>query len=207
MREKNMDKRWDIFFYAKDGLLIVNVPSNVSRYAYEQHVLNFNTNAWCRFVGMSAESWCVVGDKAFFCNGSGIFEAFTGYTDNGEPIAYQIQMAYNQFGTPYKKQLMRIVPRYYSTGIPELYKKINVDFNDGKKAIINLSQQQGVSSFWDESIWDENFWSDEFNAYSTRSGDVSKAGNYISIGYFGRTKQEIVLYSSGLIIKNGKGHI
>lgn len=207
MREKNMDKRWDIFFYAKEGLLIVNAPSNVSKYAYEQHVLNFNTNAWCRFVGMSAESWCVIGDRAFFCNGDGIFEAFVGYTDNGQPIVYQVQRAYNQFGIPYKKQLMRIVPRYNAIGTPEMYKKVNVDFNDGKKGIISLSQQKGVSSYWDEAIWDDAFWSDEFNAYSTRSGVVSKAGNYISLGYWGRTKQEIVLYSSGLIIKNGKGHI
>jgi hypothetical protein len=207
MREKNMDKRWDIFFYAKEGLLIVNAPSNISRYAYEQHVLNFNTNAWCRFVGLNAESWCVVDDRAFFCNTNGIFEAFTGYTDNGQPIIYQIQRAYNQFGTPYKKQLMRLVPRFTSAGIPELYKKVNIDFNEGKKAFISISQQKGVSSYWDEAIWDESFWSDEFNAYSSRTSLTSKAGNYISIGYWGRTKQEIILYSSGLIIKNGKGHI
>ena len=160
-----------------------------------------------RFVGMSAESWCVVDDRAFFCNGNGIFEAFVGYTDNGQPIVYQIQRAYNQFGTPYKKQLMRLVPRFTSAGIPELYKKVNIDFNEGKTAVISISQQKGVSSYWDEAIWDESFWSDEFNAYSSRTSLTSKAGNYISIGYWGRTKQEIVLYSSGLIIKNGKGHI
>ena len=102
---------------------------------------------------------------------------------------------------------MRLVPRFTSAGIPELYKKVNIDFNEGKKAFISISQQKGVSSYWDEAIWDESFWSDEFNAYSSRTSLTSKAGNYISIGYWGRTKQEIVLYSSGLIIKNGKGHI
>lgn len=207
MRDRNMSKRWDIFFYEKEGLLIVNAPSNISKYAYEQHVLNFNTNAWCRFVGLNAESWCVVGDRAFFCNKNGIFEAFVGNTDNGDYIVYQVQRAYNQFGTPFKKQIMRLVPRFSCSGLPELYKKINIDFNENKKLQINLSQQKGVSSYWDESIWDENFWSDEFISYSTRTSLTSKAGNYISIGYWGRTKQEVVLYSSGLIIKNGKGHI
>ena len=205
--DRNRNKNWDIFFYSKAGLLIVNAPSTVSGYAYEQHVLNFNTNAWCRFLGMDADSWCVCGDRIFFCNSNGIFEANKGYTDNGKSITFQVQKAYSQFGSPFKKQLMRIVPRYNSAGNPELYKRINVDFNEGKKSFIQLQRQSGYSSYWDEAIWDDAFWSEEFSAYYSRASVSSRTGNYISIGYYGRTKEELILYSTGLIIKNGQGHI
>ena len=205
--ERDRNKRWDIFFYSKAGLLIVNAPSTVSGYAYEQHVLNFNTNAWCRFIGMDADSWCVCGDRLFFCNSKGIFEGNKGYTDNGESITFQVQKAYNQFGTPFKKQLMRIKPRYYCAGEPQLYKKINVDFNDGKKSFVQVQKQSGYSTYWDETVWDENFWSDEFTAYYLRASVSSKAGSYISLGFYGKTKEELVLYSTGLIIKDGGGHI
>lgn len=205
--ERDRTKRWDIFFYSKAGLLIVNAPSTVSGYAYEQHVLNFNTNAWCRFIGMDADSWCVCGDRLFFCNSKGIYEANKGYSDNGANIVFQIQKAYNQFGTPFKKQLMRIVPRYWCAGTPQLFKRINVDFNEGKKSSVQLQKQSENSSYWDEAIWDENFWSDEFTAYYLRASVSSRTGSYISLGYYGRTREELVIYSTGLIIKNGQGHI
>jgi hypothetical protein len=206
---KNRDytKRWEIHYRPSSNWLIVNVPTQSGIYAYEQHILNLNTNAWCRFVGMDANSWAVLGDDLYFCNGKGIFQADTGTTDNGSNIIFVLKKAYSNFGTPLKKQLMRVVPNYYSASDEVIYKKISVDFKDGKNRIFVQKSMNDVSTYWDEEYWDEAFWSDEYNVYSVRGSVSSRAGNYISVGYYGRVRNDFAIYSSGLILKQGNGHI
>lgn len=204
---RDFSKRWEIHYRPSTNWIIVNAPSDTGIYNYEQHICNLNTNAWCRFVGMDANSWAVLGDDLYFCNSKGIWKADTGTTDNGENIIFCLQKAYNAFGTPLKKQLMRIVPHYYSAANETIYKKIISNFGGGKNRIFVQREQSGVSTYWDEAIWDESFWSDEMNVYSIRGSVTSKVGNYISVGYYGRVRNDFVIYSTGLIIKQGQGHI
>jgi hypothetical protein len=204
---RDFTKRWEIHYRPSTNWLIVNVPSDTGIYNYEQHICNLNTNAWCRFVGMDANSWAVLGDELYFCNGRGIFQADTGTTDEGANITFCLQKAYNNFGTPLKKQLMRVVPHYYSTTDETIYKKILSDFGNGKNRIFVHRENSGINTYWDTAIWDESFWSDEINVHSTRGSVTSKVGNYISVGYYGRVRNEFILYSTGLIIKNCEGHI
>ena len=204
---RDFTKRWEIHYRPSTNWLIVNVPSDTGIYSYEQHVCNLNTNAWCRFVGMDANSWAVLGDELYFCNGRGIFQADTGTTDEDANITFCLQKAYNNFGTPLKKQLMRVVPHYYSTTDEIIYKKILSDFGNGKNRIFVHRENSGINTYWDTAIWDESFWSDEINVHSTRGSVTSKVGNYISVGYYGRVRNEFILYSTGLIIKNCEGHI
>ena len=204
---RDYTKRWDIKYFTKNGWLIVNAPSKIERYAYEQHVLNTNTNAWCRFVGMDSVGWCILFDRIFFCNGNGIFEANRGTTDDGNYITYQIQKAYNTFGTPLKKQLMRVIPRFYSLKNEYFYKRINIDFKEGNRSVLPEITGFGYSSYWDEAIWDESYWSDEYTAFNLRGAVSSRAGSYLSIGFYGRTKNELTFFSTGLILKECNGHI
>lgn len=204
---RDFTKRWEIHYRPSTNWLIVNVPSDTGIYSYEQHICNLNTNAWCRFVGMDANSWAVLGDELYFCNGRGIFQADTGTTDEGANITFCLQKAYNNFGTPLKKQLMRVVPHYYSTTDETIYKKILSDFGNGKNRVFVHRENSGISTYWDTAIWDESFWSDEINVHSTRGSVTSKVGNYISVGYYGRVRNEFIIYSTGLIIKQATGHI
>ena len=204
---KNFSGKWEIHFFSTAGWVFVNAPSDVPRYAHEQHVLNIHTNAWCRFLGWDALSFCVLNDKLYFANNNGIYEANSGTTDDGEYIVYKLQKAYNTFGTPLKKQLMRIVPRYSSFDNDELYKCINSDFKEGTNRLIVIRSDMGYKSYWDTAIWDTNYWSDEYKVYSTRAGVQSRTGSFLSIGFYGRAKNAIELYSTGLILKAGSGHI
>ena len=204
---RDFTAKWEIHFYSKKGWLIVNAPSLLSGYSHEQHVLNINTNAWCRFLGMDGQSWCVLFDKLYFCNGKGIFQADVGTTDDGNWIMFQIQKAYNNFGTPNRKQLMRMVPRFSSYAENEFYKRINSDFKEGRNRILINQDNYGYSSYWDTSIWDVNYWSDEYTAYTTRASVTSRTGSFISVGLYGRTKAELTFYSTGLMLKECDGHI
>lgn len=204
---RNFSKRWEIHYRPSSNWLIINAPATNGKYSYEQHICNLNTNAWCRFVGMDANSWAILGDDLYFCNGSGIFQADTGTTDDGADIVFCLQKAFNAFGTPLKKQLMRVVPHYYSASSETIYKKILSDFGTGKNRVFVQKENSGISTYWDNTYWDASFWSDEINVYSTRGSVTSKAGNYISVGYYGRVKNEFVIYSTGIILKQGQGHI
>lgn len=204
---RDFSKRWEIHYRPSTNWIIVNAPSDTGIYNYEQHVCNLNTNAWCRFVGMDANSWAVLGDDLYFCNGKGIWKADTGTTDNSENIIFCLQKAYNNFGTPLKKQLMRIVPHYSSAADETIYKNIISDFGQGRNRIFVQRDKTSVNTYWDLAVWDESFWSDETNVYSTRGSVTSKVGNYISIGFYGRVRNEFTLYSTGLIIKDCNGHI
>ena len=102
---------------------------------------------------------------------------------------------------------MRVVPHYYSESNETIYKKILSDFGQGKNRIFVQRENSGISTYWDEAIWDVSYWSDEINVHSTRGSVTSKVGNFISVGYYGRVKNDFVLYSTGLIIKECKGHI
>lgn len=204
---RNFTKRWEIHYRPSTNWIIVNAPATDGKYNYEQHICNLNTNAWCRFVGMDANSWAVLGDDLYFCNAQGIWQADTGTTDNGENIIFCIQKAFNMFGTPLKKQLMRIVPNYYSASDETIYKKIMSDFKDGKNRIFVSKEKTGVSTYWDEAIWDNNFWSTEISVTSVRGSVTSNVGNYLSIGYYGKVRNDFILYSTGIILKQGQGHI
>jgi hypothetical protein len=206
-RGRDFSKRWEIHYRPSTNWLIVNVPSDTGIYNYEQHVCNLNTNAWCRFVGMDANGWAVAGDNLYFCNGKGIWQADTGTTDDTANITFCIQKAYNNFGTPLKKQLMRVVPHYYSASNETIYKKVISDFGQGRNRIFVNREDSGINTYWDTAIWDESFWSDEVNVHTTRGSVTSKVGNYISVGYYGRVRNEFILYSTGLIIKDCNGHI
>lgn len=207
VRGRNFSSNWEIHFYSKKGWLIINAPSLLAGYSHEQHVLNLNTNAWCRFLGMDAQSWCVLFDKLYFCNAKGIFQADVGVTDDGDWITYQIQKAYNTFGVPDKKQLMRMVPRLMSYAENVVYKKINSDFKEGTNRILLDQTNAGYSSYWDTAIWDENYWSDEYMAYTTRASVTSRTGSFLSVGLYGRTKNELAFNSIGLMLKVCNGHI
>ncbi len=204
---RDYSKRWEIHYRPSTNWLIVNVPATNGIYNYEQHVCNLNTNAWCRFVGMDATSWAVLGDDLYFCNGNGIWKADTGTTDNGANIIFCIQKAYNAFGTPLKKQIMRVVPNYYSAADETIYKNIKSNFGQGQNRIFVQRENSGINTYWDNAVWDEDSWSDEINVHSVRGSVTSKIGNYLSVGYYGRVRNEFVIYSTGVIIKVGQGHI
>jgi hypothetical protein len=204
---KDFSRRWSINWFPLEGWMFVNSPSSAGKYAYEQHVLNTQTNSWCRFVGMDAETWAIVGDRIFFGNKSGVFEANVGNSDNGNYITYYKQMAYQDFGIAEKKQIVRVVPRYNTDGADIIYKKINVDFKQGKITPLNFLDRSIYASYWDEAIWDESFWSSEADIYNFRGSVYAHPGSFLSVGIWGRTKEKMEFFSTGSILKVGRGHI
>jgi hypothetical protein len=56
---------WQCVEYPKENILLVNVPI-AERQTQHQYVMNINTGAWCRFTGVNAGCWSLLGDALYF---------------------------------------------------------------------------------------------------------------------------------------------
>lgn len=201
---KDFNARWGIYWYSKRGWLIINAPSTDTGCQHEQHILVRNTGGWCRFVGWDAFNFATLNDGLYFCNGTGIFLADTGTTDNGKRITYYLQKAYTQLDIPEVKQVLLVKERNKTLGQEIIGTRIGVDFKleDSHARLVKL---EGTQSYWDTSIWDVSFWSDEKPITQLKTPIFSNFGNFISVGVLGRTVNNLEFYGLTAKIKTGKG--
>lgn len=201
---KDFTKNWGIYWYSKKGWLIVNAPSTDTGFEHEQHILVKNTGGWCRFVGWDAFCFATVNDKLYFCNGSGIYEANKGNTDNGKKITYYLQKAYSQLDMPEVKQVLLVKERNKTLGQEEIGTRVGVDFKleDSSSRLVQL---EGTQTMWDVAIWDISFWSSERPITQLKTPIFSNFGNFISLGVLGQSSNPLEFYGLQAKIKVGTG--
>jgi hypothetical protein len=61
---------WQCLEYPKENLVVINVPI-AERTTQHQYVMNINTGAWCRFTGINAGCWALLGDSLYFGGNGG----------------------------------------------------------------------------------------------------------------------------------------
>lgn len=89
---------WEAVVFSRENLLIFNVPIT-SNSEYQQFVLNMATGAWCRFTGLTANTWAVFNNELYFGTSGGVVaKAFSGYDDNGSQIETELQSAWLPMG-------------------------------------------------------------------------------------------------------------
>jgi hypothetical protein len=151
---------WQICDYPKDNWLFVNVPVSSTDFAH-QYVMNTLTGAWCRFRGMKAYSWGLLGDDIYYGAANGnLFLADTGYSDDGTAITGDAWGAFSYFGSRGRlKQFKLIRPLLSTMGSPTLAIGIVTDYDDTTPTgAVTLS---GSEPLWDTVFWDASFWGSE----------------------------------------------
>lgn len=204
VKGRDFNKTWGVYWYGKEGWLMVNAPSIDTGYQYEQHVLNTNTGGWCRFTGWDAFNFAELADNLYFCNGKGIFQADYGTTDAGKKITYYLQKAYTQLDIPEIKQVLLVRERNKTLGQEIIGTRIGVDFKL-EDASSRLVQLEGTQTYWDVAIWDVSYWSDERPITQLKSPIFSSFGNFISVGVLGQTAKSLEFYGLQAKIKVGTG--
>lgn len=201
---KDFTKNWMPIWYAKKGWMLINAPSEETGYQYEQHVLNFKTGGWCRFVGWDALSWVELNDNLYFCNSNGIFQADKGETDNGQKITYYMQKAYSTYGLEQVKQVLLVKERNRTLGQGQIGTRIGVDFllEDPYAQTIQI---QGTQTMWDVAIWDQSFWTTEKPIAQLKSPIFSNFGDFISVGVLGQSANSLEFFGLEAKIKVGTG--
>lgn len=161
---------WTVQVYPLGNYVLVNIPISVTAgsYASWQYVVNTLTGAWCRFLGMNAQSWCLFEDKLYFGTGSGtVLLADSGYSDgctstfntNGTAITGNIKTAFYAYEMPGNiKRFLNVQPLISSNGEVSIALAVSVDYRD--RAIEGTVSANTSGSPWDISPWDTTPWGD-----------------------------------------------
>lgn len=203
---------WQSIIFSKKGFALFNVPVAQQ---FEQHVININTGAWCRFTNLRAFSWCVFEDDLYFGSDDTIFKMDDGYSDNGSEIEGAIEQAYTNLGTPALKRVSLINPRSKCSTKYQLVIYTNTDFVSRNVNYVTSIGSVG-GSLWGVAKWsnlsaeiDANYkWSNNYDAVLINSQWVanSAVGSSLSIVFKTKTRgNRIEWYDTQLRYDIGSG--
>ena len=141
---------WQGIIYAAGGYAIFNVPLNKG---FEQHVININTGAWCRFTDINSYCWAEFDRCLYFASDDGVYLFDEGHSDNGEPIIGEVMQAYTDLGSERLKKIQLINPRTKS-----LYKYTLIIYTDTDMQNIKTEYAEQIG-FGNGVKWNEAKWS------------------------------------------------
>ncbi len=118
---------WQGVIYSRGGYALFNVP--VAN-AYEQHVINVSTGAWCRFTDIRSHCWCVFDRRLYFGSDKAVYLFDEGFTDDGAPICGIVEQAYSNLGTERLKKVQMLNPRTKSSAPYNLAIYTNMDMEE-----------------------------------------------------------------------------
>lgn len=209
----NKSKRgWQSVIFSKKGFALFNVP-NASQ--FEQHVINVNTGAWCRWTINRAHCWCVYENELYYGGDDAVFKFNDGYSDDGNTIEGTIEQAYNNFGTPVLKKINLLNPRTKCSAKYQLVIYTNTDF---KSRNVNYMTSVGnvSGSLWKVAMWsnvsigaDAGYkWGNNYDANILNSQWVASSaiGSSISIVFKTKTSgNKIEWYDTAMRYELGSG--
>ncbi len=140
---------WQGIIYPRGGYCLFNVP--VSR-NFEQHVINLNTGAWCRFTNIKSYCWELFEGRLYFGSDYGVYLFDDGYSDGGNHIYGEVQQAFSNLGSSGLKKIQLLNPRTKSSTRYALIIYTNMDFEERKAAFAENLGNTGITK-WNEAAW------------------------------------------------------
>ena len=201
---KNKDRKgWQGIIYTKKGYAIFNVPVAQQ---FEQHVININTGAWCRFTGLRAFCWCIFDDDIYFGSDDAIYQFDNANSDNGVAIEGVVEQAFADFGVPNIKKVTLLNPRTSASAPFQLTCYVDTDY---KKRELTYTNNIGINngSLWDVSPWNTSNWAVN-TANDINSQWLMCSGVGFKIGIVFKTKTRGILvdwYDTGVRFDVGSG--
>lgn len=150
---------WQGIIYSRGGYALFNVPLGKD---FEQHVINVNTGAWCRFTGIKAACWCEFERRLYFASDNQVFLFDEGHSDNGNHIYGKVAQAYSNLGTERLKKIQLLNPRTKSLSKYALAIYTNMDM---EKRELDYEEDIGNSG---NSKWNTVKWSSVASPSNTK---------------------------------------
>lgn len=202
----------------QERFALFNVPKGNE---YEQHIMNLETGAWCRFTGINAPDWCVFNSLLLFCMNNKVYQ-YTGNSDiivndgNIDNIQYingEIKNVYSKFGTINPKILQLFNSRIECDQKLNISYSVGIDYQD-KKYEFSPTPEIGGFYWADEDtpisddttrLWDEGEWSSGLENIS-KWYSISGWGVAISLQIKTQTNTATVrIYESLIDFEESKG--
>lgn len=156
---------WDLKYFAKDNMLILNVPS-VTAGGNIQLAANQITGAWTEFLGMDSVCWAAFGSSPFFGGYDGrVFAAWAGNIDGvkldgtgGKGVISSVMQAYSYLGQlATQKQVGMYRPTFIVNAPITLSTSILYDFST-KDLPAPTSPAKNYSALWNYGLWGTAVW-------------------------------------------------
>ena len=154
----NTEFGWQIHYYAKQNMLIFNIPVIGGQ---QQYVMHNITKAWASFSGINATCFEVYDENMYFGGNGFVGRFWDGLSDNDQNIKASCQQAYSYFDSRGQlKRFTMVRPILFTdNGLPAILCGINTDF-DTQNNIGQVSFNPALVSvgIWDTSTWDDFDW-------------------------------------------------
>jgi hypothetical protein len=149
---------WQINYYAKQNMLILNVPAISGS---EQYVMHNITKSWARFTNIPANCWELSGDDMYFGGDGFVGKFYDTNADAGANIKAFAQQAYSYFDSRGQQKRFTMVRPILQTdnGVPTVLCGISTDFET-----VDLTNQISFNpnilaiGLWDISKWEDANW-------------------------------------------------
>lgn len=148
--------QWQLVAYPRRRMAIVNLPATYGPY---QYVMNTETGAWCRFVGLNSTSWGMWEDRLFFGGADGnVYEAEVGSNDAGNVIDALCVGAWNTFGDAISPKYPTLIGATFQVGSStNFYLGVSADYQPSiPEALFPVTTSKAM--IWDVSNWDQAYW-------------------------------------------------
>lgn len=194
---------WQAMAYPNKNMALFNIPI-AEGLEQQQYVVNTQTGAWCRFIGLDANCLEVFDDDLFYgANDGKVYQMEVGTSDGDGTVDTEALQAYSYFSARGRqKRFTMVKPTMRSTGILTISAKISVDFIYNAPTLIYAAGETSGSA-WDVSPWDVSPWADSFQIRKGWKVSVGQ-GNAAAVGVKTSTKyQSIEWLSTDFIVEIG----
>jgi hypothetical protein len=150
---------WQIAYYAKQNMLIINVPANDGPQQFVMHTI---TKAWANFTDIGAKCFEIHNDDMYFGGDGFVGKFWDTNADNETNIVASVQQAYSYFDSRGQQKRFTMVRPILQVdnGTPTISCGINVDFDTTNVAgSVTFSPATLGVGVWDTSVWDDAIWS------------------------------------------------
>ena len=203
---------WQSLLYSRGGYAIFNVPVNQQ---FEQHVVNLNTGAWCRFTNLNAYCWGCYDERAYFGTTTGVMLFDEGYRDNLDPIEGKVEQAYSSLAVDGLKKLQLLNPRTKSFNDYALTIYANTDFNtESQPYQENIGEKAVKLTLWNQALWSSKefpsgvFWAVLKTTINSQWISTSATGFKFSLVFQTRTRGNLIeWYETNLRFEVGSGFL
>lgn len=187
---------WGAMLYPAGTQIIVNVPQTDD--TIYQFVVNTITGAWCRYIGMNAASWGMMGARAYFGGLDGKVYMFdVGYSDNGSDIVGELRTAYEYIGgRGLLKRFMMARPVMQTTYPLSFAMNVETDFQTSEDLPTISSNITGATTgaLWGTAVWGTDEWGAALGAGSIQAQWASVTG----LGYSASIHMKIATQTIGV---------
>ena len=148
---------WQLITFPAQQLVVLNVPL-IESTSQQQYVMNALTGAWCQFTGWNANCFEIFNENLYWGGNDGtVNQGYLGASDFANPIAADMQCAFNWLDEPGRvKRMTMIQPLLNVSGNVTPTLAVDTDFMTST-ATAPLSTIQG-GALWDVALWDVSVW-------------------------------------------------